>query len=788
MHRRIKKRDGTIVPFDTKKVQRVIDLGVGDHQEEMYEIWKKEAATYVDDESINALHMRWAETQLKVIEMVEHLCFRDQLDIITSVEEVQTALETALGFHYLPHIAYEFAQVRNDRAKHRINGYNSAKIPDDVVTPWGGIGLPVFKRTYAHTDPLTKKVESYRETVLRVLDGCRTQLKIDFTADQLHRAYKYMMGLKGLVAGRFLWQLGSRTVAREGLMSLQNCAFTTIDEPVKPFLWAFDLLMMGSGVGVSVEKKYVDQLPCIRADAGEIIVERMDTRGESFIVPDSRQGWVSLLQQVLEIFFNIGERPYLDFTKKFTYSTILVRNEGEPIRGFGGTASGPRVLCEGISNIVNIIKARAGQQLRPIDCLDIVNIIGSIVVAGNVRRSAIIVLGDPDDEEFLKAKRWDLPGINIPHWRAMSNLSVVTSDTATLPELFWEGYKGNGEPFGLINLDLSRRVGRLIDGDKYPDPNVQGYNPCAEQSLGKNETCCLAELFLCRMESKAELFDVAEILYIICKHSLRLRCHQPDTEAIVHQNARMGIGITGFLQSTDDQKSWLPELYEHLREFDNKYSEEHGFPRSVKLTTVKPSGTLSSLAGVTHGAHPAIYQYFIRNVRVSASNWLVQAALERGYDVEWAINIDGSRDYNTRVISFPCCYPEHAKLAKDMTAIDQLETVKWLQTYYSDNAVSCTIYYRNEELPQIREWLKNNFTDSVKSCSFLLHHDHGFLQAPYQEITKEMYDVMMAKCVPFVEAEIAANPVLQARMGMEGGLEDGPDLTLECEGGSCPIR
>ena len=185
-----------------------------------------------------------------------------------------------------------------------------------------------------------------------------------------------------------------------------------------------------------------------------------------------------------------------------------------------------------------------------------------------MRRSAQIAIGDYDDIQFLEAKRWDN---GIPNWRAMSNNSVVCNDIALLPEQFWEGYAGNGEPYGLINLRLARTIGRTGD-ERYPDPDVQGFNPCAEQSLAAYETCCLAEIHLPNIESQEELTEVAWYLYKINKHSLALPCHAKETEEIVHKNMRMGIGITGYCMATKTQQSWLKETYEELREFDKDYS------------------------------------------------------------------------------------------------------------------------------------------------------------------------------------------------------------------------
>ena len=630
-------------------------------------------------------------------------------------------------------------------------------------TPFSTVGYITYKRTYARrlneTDPKSK-TEEFTDTVERVIKAANDQLSCGFDADEQERLRKYLLELKGTVAGRFLWQMGTETVDRLGLASLQNCAFTVIDQPVRPFTWAMDLLMLGSGVGYNIQRQYVDKLPPVNANFSA--PTRVTTADADFIVPDSREGWVKLLGKTLKAAFLADTNP------TFTYSTILVRGRGAPIKGFGGTASGPEDLCDGIVKISNILEKRKGKKLRPIDCLDIMNIIGAIVVAGNVRRSAQIAIGDPDDVEYLLAKRWDMG--NIPSWRAMSNNSVVCSDTKDLHEYFWDGYEGKGEPYGLINLKLSRKIGRLGETD-YPDPDVMGYNPCAEQSLAAYETCCLAEVYLPNIKSKDELLDVCKILYRINKHSLALPCHLKETEDIVHKNMRMGIGVTGVLQATEEQRSWLNDTYRRLREFDFKYSHEHGFPESVKLTTVKPSGTLSLLPGVTSGCHPAYSQYMIRRIRIAADHALVQVCREHGYPVEYQRNFDGSEDHSTMVVSFPFCYPEGTKIAAEMTAIDQLEVVKWLQANWSDNSVSCTVYYRKEELPEIQKYLAKNYKNNHKSLSFLLHNEHGFHQAPLEEITKEAYDALVAST--------------QLITHVDEALFDGGD---ECASGACPVK
>ena len=256
-----------------------------------------------------------------------------------------------------------------------------------------------------------------------------------------------------------------RFTLSNGLLTC-NCAFATVDHPVRPFVWAFDMLMLGSGVGYNIQREYVYKLPQVRSDFERPV--RFDGAGADFIVPDSRGGWGALLERTLRSAF------YGDTIPGFTYSTQLVRGKGAPIRGFGGVASGPEDLCRGIDLIGGILEERAGKQLRPIDCLDIMNILGMIVVSGNVRRSAQIAIGDFDDVQYLRAKDWSSG--KVPNWRAFSNNSVVCNDFSLLPQAFWDTYKGGSEPYGLINLKLSQSCGRLGD-TKYKDKGVRGYNP-----------------------------------------------------------------------------------------------------------------------------------------------------------------------------------------------------------------------------------------------------------------------------------------------------------------------
>ena len=214
--------------------------------------------------------------------------------------------------------------------------------------PWGEIGYITYKRTYSrklNDNNIDSKTEEFEDTIERELRACKTQLSLEFNPGDIELYRKTRLSLKWSVAGRFMWQLGTSTVDKLGLPSLQNCAGTVVDHPIRPFTWAFEMLMLGSGVGYNIQKEYVYQLPKVQSSQIKII--RLDTKDADYIVPDSREGWVKLLGKVLKAHFYNGEG--------FTYSTQLIRSKDSPIKGFGGTASGPEELCWGMNEISKIL-------------------------------------------------------------------------------------------------------------------------------------------------------------------------------------------------------------------------------------------------------------------------------------------------------------------------------------------------------------------------------------------------------------------------------------------------
>ena len=340
---RIRKRDLTLVVFDRERIANAL------HK-----------ASQSVEQAIDVETLTEKVVQQLIAKNIEEI----------SIEQIQDCVEQELmnAGHY--HVLRHYITYRNEKQKQRDMGILNLKNLPDIVPPFKEIGYITYKRTYA------RDKEEFKDTILRVLIGCQKQLQVGFTNDELKTAYEHFMNLRGSVAGRFLWQLNTETVNRLGLLSLQNCAFCKIDSPVRPFCWIMDCLMLGVGCGVNIQRHNVQQLPPVMDR--DIQITRKDTKDADFIIPDSREGWVNFLERVLDAFFFKGH--------SFTYSTICVRGAGTPIIGFGGVASGPNILCEGIENICQILRKRRGQKIHPVDCMDVADIIGSIVVAGNVRR------------------------------------------------------------------------------------------------------------------------------------------------------------------------------------------------------------------------------------------------------------------------------------------------------------------------------------------------------------------------------------------------------------------
>lgn len=611
----------------------------------------------------------------------------------------------------------------------------------------------VFRRTYLR--PIGERLETFREMVERVIRGNVQTVDPTFLEEsETERLAYFMLNRKAMPAGRGLWYSGSPSHTQLGGCALNNCWAVTGDD-WNHFVAAQDLLMLGGGVGMSIEHRFISKLPKIKKS---VLVQHQPTKDADFIVPDSREGWCELLRRVLEAFFVTG--------KSFSYSTVCIRGYGETIKNFGGTASGPIPLINCITKICDLLNSRVGRHVRPIDAMDILCCIGEMVVAGNVRRSAILIMGDCWDKEYLKSKRWDLG--QVPTQRAMANLSIVCDDVEDLHPLFWKTYE-HGEPFGIVNRKTIQTFGRM--GEKKKD-TAQCVNPCAESTLENMEPCNLQDIFLPNLKDEAEFIEAARLMHRYGKRVTLEKYHHEQSEEVVRRNRRIGTGITGCLQSHLFNPETLDRVYAAIQAESAAYSRELGINDSIRTTLVKPSGTLSLVGDCTPGIHPSYSRFYIRRVRFASNDKLIPFLREAGHPIEPVQKFDGTLDHGTLVADFVCRTPAGTPCADEgFDTWKQLDAVLMAQKHWADQAISVTVYYRKEEIHRIKQWLVDNL-DKIKTISFLCHNDHGYKQAPLEAITQEQYELAVEKLRP---------------LNFES-IEGGEMESQECAGGSCPVR
>ena len=619
---------------------------------------------------------------------------------------------------------------------------------------WSNLAKIVYKRTYARRKE-NSELETWNETAERVVAGNIKGKNVP--ESEIKRLLWFMKNRKALPGGRGLWCSGTQTHERLGAGALINCWFFTLDN-WENFVLTQDLLMLGGGVGASVEHKYTSKLPKVKKG---VKIYHKGTKDADFIVPDSREGWCELLRRTLESFFVTG--------RGFSFSTVCVRGAGEIISGFGGTSSGPLPLITFIEKICKILRNREGRSVHPIDVGDIIAATGEMVVSGNIRRSAIILLGDSWDKEYLKAKRWDLG--DIPTFRAYANYSVICEDIEDLHPLFWKTYE-HGEPFGIVNRKNIQKYGRM--GELQADSAI-GVNPCGESTLETGESCNLQEIPLMNLDSVEEFEEAAVLLHRYGKRVTMDGLHHQVCDNVLKRNRRIGTGITGCLGSPLFTPEILDKVYARIQEENILSSKELNIPPAIRTTVIKPSGTMSKLTDMEgcEGIHGPYSEYIIQRVRFSSNDPLIPLLKQAGHHIEPVIKFDGHYDHTTSVVDFYVKAPEGIPIAgKDLDTWKQLEVLKMAQKHWSDQSVSVTVYYKREEIPQVKEWLANNL-DSIKTISFLCHSDHGFKQAPKEPITEEQYNKLSSKIKQIEFEEITEGKV------MEG---------LECAGGVCPLR
>ncbi len=543
---------------------------------------------------------------------------------------------------------------------------------------------------------------------------------------------------------------GKFTLADNILTS--NCGFVSTKDIHKdfadPFAWACDMLMLGVGIGYDT------------LGAGKVTIHKPPDPVSYYavrptVIEDTREGWVESIKLLLESYID----PKSNIPVYFDYTNI--RPAGMPIRGFGGTSSGPEPLKQGHQSIRKLLDSYDGKPLDSVGIVDIFNFIGKFVVAGNVRRSAEIAIGSIDDVDFIKMKDFNLYPDELNDRRWLSNNSVVAVPSSDFSTII-SNVALNGEP-GIVLLDNSRKYGRIKDGARDPSHYkydiVDGYNPCAEQSLKSYECCNLVETFPANHDSIEEYHETLKYAYLYAKSVTLLPTHCEKTNQIMLQNRRIGCSQSGIQQAIKKfgiQKylnDYCDSSYSVINNWDHIYSRWLGVPTSIKMTTVKPSGTVSLLAGSTPGVHCTHSEYYLRTVRIAANSPLIPALKKAKYRIEESVT-----DKNTLVVYFPVKEKNFTKSKYDISLWEQLTLVKELQYYWADNAVSCTITFKPEEVKDLHSAIQY-FAPYVKTLSFLPLDNHNYPQAPYQTISEHEYNTYSSALLDLDLSQSSAPPV-----------------------------
>ena len=632
-----------------------------------------------------------------------------------------------------------------------VQGYKEKKAPFGYTDAAGNsVGEITFLRTYSRLKEDGEK-ETWAEVCERVINGMYSIQKDHCKRQRLpwndsraqasaKEAFDRLFNLKWTPPGRGLWVMGTPLVnVQKNSAALQNCAFVstlemTKQNPAKPFAFLMEASMLGVGVGF--DDKGADKDFAIYSPQGD----------ETFVIPDTREGWVESLSLIINAYLKADQKnPVFDYS--------LVRPAGVPIKTFGGTAAGHEPLERLHNYIRNIFEGRKGEKVTRVDIADLGNLIGVCVVSGNVRRSAELLIGRLDDDTFLNLKNAErFPERNSydpasPGWGWMSNNSIETTVGQNLGKIV-EGISRNGEP-GVVWLDVSRKYGRLADPVNNKDWRVVGYNPCAEQSLESYECCTLVETYLGRHDSLEDYKRTLKFAYLYAKTVTLLPTHWEETNAIMQRNRRIGTSMSGVANFADNVglptlREWMDEGYKHIKAYDNTYSEWLGIRESIKMTTVKPSGTVSILAGESPGVHwtPG-GEYFNRAIRFSNEDPMLPLFKMANYRVEPASESPDS----TSVVFFPI--KSNAKRAeREVSIFEKTAIAATAQRYWSDNSVSVTVSFDPEKEAEHVGTVLHMYDGQLKTVSFLPMGNFTYPQMPYTQITKEEYEESTMTLMP----------------------------------------
>ena len=607
----------------------------------------------------------------------------------------------------------------------------------------------VSHNTYAR--PLDNgQTEHWPDVVIRSVQGAMTILKWWLTSHHLPWDEDYWQGYaarmslsafqrKWLPPGRGLQVGGTDFVYRTGAMAHQNCGAKSIRHLSADSWWVMNALMHGVGIGFDVTEYY-----------RELHVPLEET--ETFVVPDTREGWCDSVQRLIESYENGSKTVVFDYSQ--------VRPAGVPIKGFGGVASGPEPLQRLHEQLRPILLSYAHHQISPVRLVaDVINLVGTAVVAGGVRRTALICLGSPDDKEFLALKDYGKfdkkgnliekgPSYDRMQWGWTSNNSAMLKDHEDfqyIPEIA-EIVQSRGEP-GLLNFINISKYGRFTEKIKPDEATL--INPCGEQPLEDGEVCCLAEVFGPNCKTEKEFYEACEFATTYASIITLLPTLSDITNTKIAKNRRIGVSVSGVAE-------WLAQVpsstiinrlrhgYNVVRQTNKRHAQLCGVPESIRVTTVKPSGSISQLAGVSPGLHFPMYGRYVRRMRVQDQSPIVPILIEAGIPHEPDV-----MSSNTTVFEFPV----------NLGAVrGQREVSMWakgalavmMQRHWSDNATSVTVTFdKKKEGAQLSDFLA--FTmPQLKSISVMPEYDpdgdeQTYAQLPYEEITLKEYEERKSK-------------------------------------------
>jgi len=632
-----------------------------------------------------------------------------------------------------------------------IAGYRQKKAPFGYIDAAGNsVGEITFLRTYSRLKQDGTK-EKWVDVCERVINGmysiqkdhCKTQrLPWNDTKAQASakEAFDRLFNLKWTPPGRGLWVMGTELVNNQhNSAALQNCAFVSTAEmtkanPARPFAFLMEASMLGVGVGFDDKG----------ADKDFIIYEPKGD--ELHVIPDDREGWVESVALIINAYLRPDQKnPVFDYKE--------IRPAGAPIKTFGGTAAGHEPLEKLHNYIRKLFGGRAGEKVTRTDIADVGNLIGVCVVSGNVRRSAELLIGRLDDDTFLNLKNPErFPERNSydpasPGWAWMSNNSVETTVGNNLDSIV-EGIARNGEP-GVIWMDVSRKYGRLIDPPNNKDWRAAGYNPCAEQTLESFECCTLVETYIGRHDDLDDFKRTLKFAYLYAKTVTLLPTHWEETNGIMQRNRRIGTSISGIANFADRVglpvlREWMDAGYSVVQNYDRTYSEWLGIRESIKTTTIKPSGTVSILAGESPGVHwtPG-GEHFLRAIRFANNDPMLPLFKMANYRVEPAVE----NPTNTSVVFFPI--KSSAKRSeKDVSIYEKMSLASTAQRHWSDNSVSVTISFNIETEKEEVGTALHMYDGQLKTVSFLPMSNFVYPQLPYTQIDEKEYTDYLDKLFP----------------------------------------